>query len=202
MLDWILEIIMAWIKGREETKMPTQPKMTTTGASRTTAAQDGLPAGVKSSRTMARTDWPRIKPLKLTFENIARNYDLEPYVLAAIASRESRAGAMLDARGYGDHGNGFGIMQIDQRYHPGTDRVPPTSVQHIDAAARILSNYVLRVGVKKPSWDAEWRLRGAILAYNAGPSNVQTKSNLDVGSTGNDYSADVWERAKYYAEAW
>lgn len=36
---------------------------------------------------------------------------IEPAVIAAIISRESRAGAALKD-GWGDRGNGFGLMQV------------------------------------------------------------------------------------------
>lgn len=38
---------------------------------------------------------------------------ISPAVIAAIASRESRAGKLLyNTKGYGDHDNAFGIMQV------------------------------------------------------------------------------------------
>src|SRR3712207_5431936 len=107
-----------------------------TGASAATARQDGLPAGVGSSPKMARTDLARLKKYENAFESAAKKHGVPPALLAAIASRESRAGAALDSSGRGDGGNGFGLMQVDRRFH--TPRGGPYSAEHIDQAAGIL----------------------------------------------------------------
>jgi len=120
-----------------------------------------------------------------------------PALLAAIASRESRAGSALDSRGFGDHGNGFGLMQVDKRYH--SPKGGPFSAGHIDQAAGILKSYLNQVKANHPSWPPEQQLRGAVAAYNSGVSNVRTIKNMDVGTTGNDYSNDVWARAQELA---
>jgi peptidoglycan hydrolase-like protein with peptidoglycan-binding domain len=168
-----------------------------TGASAVTARQDGLQAGVAASHKMAKTDLARIKQYAPAFEAAGKKYNLPPALLAAIASRESRGGAALDSRGYGDHGNGFGLMQVDKRYH--SLKGGPHSAAHIDQAAGILKSYLNQVKANHPSWPPEQQLRGAVAAYNSGVSNVQTIKNMDVGTTGNDYSNDVWARAQALA---
>jgi peptidoglycan hydrolase-like protein with peptidoglycan-binding domain len=164
-----------------------------TGASAATAAQDGLSAGVGASHRMADTDRSRLLPYKEEFASAAQRYGVPPAVLAAIASRESRGGAALDSNGLGDNGNGFGLMQVDKRYH--TPAGGPYSQAHINQAASILRDYLDQVRTKHPSWPPEQQLRGAITAYNSGVSNVQTIEGMDRGTTGNDYSNDVWARA-------
>jgi peptidoglycan hydrolase-like protein with peptidoglycan-binding domain len=163
------------------------------GASAATAAQDGLSAGVGASNRMADTDRSRLLPYKEEFASAAQRYGVPPAVLAAIASRESRGGAALDSNGLGDNGNGFGLMQVDKRYH--TPAGGPYSQAHINQAASILRDYLDQVRAKHPSWPPEQQLRGAITAYNSGVSNVQTIEGMDRGTTGNDYSNDVWARA-------
>jgi peptidoglycan hydrolase-like protein with peptidoglycan-binding domain len=163
------------------------------GASAATAAQDGLSAGVGASHRMADTDRSRLLPYKEEFASAAQRYGVPPAVLAAIASRESRGGAALDSNGLGDNGNGFGLMQVDKRYH--TPAGGPYSQAHINQAASILRDYLDQVRAKHPSWPPEQQLRGAITAYNSGVSNVQTIEGMDRGTTGNDYSNDVWARA-------
>ncbi|MEL7224404.1 MAG: hypothetical protein AAGL17_05975 [Cyanobacteria bacterium J06576_12] len=85
------------------------------GASSRTASQDGLnDGGVEASHKMARNDWPRIKPLIDRFCIAGEKFEIPPALLAAIASRESRCGnTSLLVNGWGDHGNAFGIMQVD-----------------------------------------------------------------------------------------
>ncbi len=163
------------------------------GASAATAAQDGLSAGVGASHRMADTDRSRLLPYKEELASAAQRYGVPPAVLAAIASRESRGGAALDSNGLGDNGNGFGLMQVDKRYH--TPAGGPYSQAHINQAASILRDYLDQVRTKHPSWPPEQQLRGAITAYNSGVSNVQTIEGMDRGTTGNDYSNDVWARA-------
>jgi peptidoglycan hydrolase-like protein with peptidoglycan-binding domain len=168
-----------------------------TGASSATARQDGLPGGVASSHKMARTDLPKMKKFADEFAAAGKKYGLPPALLAAIASRESRGGSALDSRGFGDAGNGFGLMQVDKRFH--SLKGGPFSAAHIDQAAGILKSYLNQVKAKHPSWPNEQQLRGAVAAYNSGVGNVQTIKNMDVGTTGNDYSNDVWARAQELA---
>jgi len=105
-----------------------------TGASAETARQDRLPPGVASSHKMARTDLPKMKKYADEFAAAGKKYGLPPALLAAIASRESRGGSALDSRGFGDHGNGFGLMQVDKNAHSNL-RGGPFSQAHIDQAA-------------------------------------------------------------------
>ena len=167
------------------------------GASARTAQQDGLSPGVGASHRMAKTDLAALKMYKTAFEEVGKKYDLPPALLAAIASRESRAGAMLDSRGRGDNGHGFGLMQVDFRYHKPAGG--PHSKEHIDQAAGILKDYFNQVKEKHPDWPREQQLRGALAAYNYGVDNVQTLSGIDKGTTGDDYSNDVWARAQFMA---
>ena len=173
------------------------------GASAVTAGQDGLTtAGVPASEKLAEHDRPKIRPRKPRFESAATTFDLPAALLAGIASRESRGGAVLDAQGFGDNGNAFGIMQVDKRFHDlqGTD--DPGSQEHVDQATQILSDFFKKVQTKHPDWPTERQLQGAVAAYNSGVGNVQTLAGMDKGTTGNDYSNDVWARARHYATHW
>lgn len=167
------------------------------GASAATASQDGLRGGVDASHKMATTDLPKMKKYADEFAAAGKKYNLPPALLAAIASRESRGGSALDSRGFGDHGNGYGLMQVDKRFH--TLKGGPFSAAHIDQAAGILKSDLNQVKAKHPDWPPEQQLRGAVAAYNSGVGNVQTIKNMDVGTTGNDYSNDVWARAQALA---
>ncbi|MCY1035975.1 peptidoglycan-binding protein [Corallococcus sp. BB11-1] len=170
---------------------------TPTGASARTARQDGHQAGVDASKKMAQADLPRILPHKAAIEAAAQKHGVPPALLAAIASRESRGGAALDRTGHGDAGNGFGLMQVDHRYH--STKGGPTSAAHIDQAAGILKGYLNDVKKAHPDWPEAQQLRGAVAAYNFGPKNVKTQGGMDQGTTGNDYSNDVWARAQALA---
>jgi len=180
--------------------------LTTSGAGRKTTKQDGssyTDYGVKASTRMAGADESRVSKYADYFKQAGKKYGVPPALLAAIASRETRGRNILD----GDGGKGVGIMQVDIRSFPKKTQqiksaVPSEQVKlGIEFGAEILSQNLKAVKAKHPSWSPEWQLRGAVAAYNFGTDDVQTKAGLDKGSTGDDYSADVWERAKYYAES-
>lgn len=173
----------------------------TTGASPRTAGQDGLPPGVQSSRQMAETDWPRIKPFIDRFYEVALKFNIPPAMITAIASRESRAGAALTAGGLGDHGNAFGMLQVDKRYHTQAGKGgDPASQAHLEQGAKILADYRQDIINKHRSWEDTYILKGTAAAYNSGVSNIQTKEGIDRGTTGDDYGSDVIARAQFYAE--
>ena len=174
-------------------------KASTTGASAVTARQDRLKPGLESSRKMAQRDLPRIEPIKELFHKVGAKFDVPPAILAALASRESRAGVALDSRGLGDRGRAFGLMQVDRRYHKqaglGGD---PASEKHIEQATQIFASYCQQVKASHPNWGDEYVLKGAAVAYNSGLGNVRTIEGMDRGTTGNDYGSDVIARAQLF----
>jgi peptidoglycan hydrolase-like protein with peptidoglycan-binding domain len=173
-------------------------RLQTTGASAQTAGQDGIrQGGVAASRQMAMTDLPRLQQYRADIESVAQQHDLPPALLAAIISRESRGGAALDANGRGDGGRGYGLMQVDRGTAAGVGG--PRSRANIEQGAQILSDKLGEVRRAHPDWTPEQQLRGAVAAYNMGARNVQTLGGMDRGTTGNDYSADVWARAQTLA---
>jgi len=131
--------------------------------------------------------------LRDIFVSVGSALVLPPEVLAAIAWRESCFGKNLDPKGFGDHGFGYGIMQVDRRHHQLVGE--PSSVEHVTQAATILRDMLNAVSRAHPSWSKADQLRGAIAAYNVGPGNVRTVERMDVGTTGNNYSADVLAKA-------
>ena len=128
------------------------------------------------------------------FKSVGSALMLPPEILAGIASRESCFGATLDDKGYGDHGNGYGIMQVDKRHHIIVGA--PDSIEHVTQAATILRDMLNIISRQHPTWQKKDQLRGAVAAYNAGPGNVRTIAYMDSGTTGNNYSADVLKRAE------
>ncbi len=170
----------------------------TGGAGAETSRQDshGL-TGVAASERMAKDDLERMMEQVPLFKKVGRKYDLPPALVAAIASRESRGGKALSATGYGSSdAKGFGLMQVDKDNHEikGTAR----SEEHIDQAVGILAGQLKRIVRKHPTWSEAEQLRGAVAAYNFDARNVDTLEGMDRGTTGNDYSADIWARARYY----
>ena len=139
---------------------------------------------------------------KAKFEAAAREFDLPPALLAAIASRESRGGNILKA-GFGDHGRGFGIMQVDiGNPFPVVQDGGPAGQPHINQATGILKDKLTAVKRKFPDLSEVEQLQTAVSRYNGGAGLAPP--NSDKGTTGGDYMNDVWARARFYAreEQW
>nr|UUB23895.1 goose-type lysozyme [Trachidermus fasciatus] len=172
----------------------------TTGASMQTAQQDNLPySAVRASHTMAQMDAGRMENYRSKINAVGAKYGIPPALIAAIISRESRAGNCLN-RGWGDHGNAWGLMQVDVNPKGGghTARGAFDSEEHLCQATEILVDFIKRIRNKFPSWSAEQQLKGGIAAYNMGDGNVHSYDGVDEKTTGRDYSNDVVARAQWY----
>ncbi|NWI23804.1 LYG protein, partial [Sula dactylatra] len=168
----------------------------TTGASEATAKPERLSyAGVPASEKIAEEDLKNMGKYQAKIKKVGNSKCVDPAVIAGIISRESHAGAVLKD-GWGDHGNGFGLMQVDKRYH----KIVGTwdSEEHLAQGTEILTGMIEKIQKKFPTWTKEQQLKGGISAYNAGPNNVQTYNRMDIGTTHNDYANDVVARAKFY----
>lgn len=173
----------------------------TTGASKFTASRYGLSPGINSSFEIARRHLKWLKSDMITkFDMVASRNDLPPALLAALASRETDMGSTMDSNGYTDNGNVYGVLAIDRRVWRLDTNGGPYSLGHINQGAEILKENFNRVKSKHPQWSIENQLQGAIVAYNAGLGNVLSISNIDIGTTGNDYSSDVLARAIFFAK--
>ncbi|XP_021164086.2 lysozyme g [Fundulus heteroclitus] len=171
-------------------------KVETSGASSNTSQQDKLGySGVRASETMAQTDRGRMSKYTSIINGAGRQWGIDPAVIAAIISRESRAGNVLD-HGWGDHGNAWGLMQVDKRYHKIEGGW--NSEEHLRQATGILVHFIKRIQTKFPSWNKEQQLKGGIAAYNMGDGNVHSYEDVDAKTTGKDYSNDVVARAQWY----
>ncbi|XP_075870425.1 lysozyme g-like [Nelusetta ayraudi] len=172
----------------------------TTGASATTAQQDGLGySGVKASQKMAETDAGRVEQYRSDINRAAQKHGVDPAVVAGIMSRESRGGNALD-NGWGDGGKAWGVMQVDVTPNGGNHKKTGAwnSYEHIDQATGILAGFVDKVGTKFPNWSEEQKLKGGIAAYNMGDRSVDSYAQVDAKTTGRDYANDVVARAQWY----
>uniref|UniRef100_A0A671VUL1 Lysozyme g n=1 Tax=Sparus aurata TaxID=8175 RepID=A0A671VUL1_SPAAU len=175
-------------------------RVETSGASEQTSQQDRLNySGVKASHRMAEIDADRMEKYRSNINRVGGKYGIDPAIIAAIISRESRAGNQLN-NGWGDGGNAWGLMQVDVNPQGGghTKRGAWDSEEHLCQGTEILVDFIKQVTKKLPSWTKEQQLKGGIAAYNMGVGNVRTVANVDVGSTGGDYSNDVVARAQWY----
>ncbi|KFO73994.1 Lysozyme g, partial [Cuculus canorus] len=168
----------------------------TTGASEATARPEGLSyAGVAASEKIAEKDLRNMEKYRAKITRVGNSKNIDPAVIAGIISRESHAGTVLDD-GWGDYGNAYGLMQVDKRYHKIVGSWD--SEEHLAQGTEILRGMIEEIQKKFPRWTKEQQLKGGISAYNAGPNNVQTYNEMDVGTTHNDYANDVVARAKLF----
>ncbi|XP_071388819.1 lysozyme g-like [Centroberyx affinis] len=173
-------------------------KVDTTGASEETARADGRSSsGVSASQEMAASDLPYIDKHKDKIMSAANRHGVEPAVVAGIISRETRGGrgAGLDG-GWGDHGNAYGLMQVDKRWHE--PRGGWDSEEHISQGIDVFKGSYSDIEGRHPSWSKEQKLKGALSAYNMGAGSVDSYGGVDARTTGRDYANDVTARSQYF----
>ncbi|XP_072913890.1 lysozyme g-like isoform X2 [Hemitrygon akajei] len=155
----------------------------TTGASLETANQDRLGySGIAASQALMATDLGRANHYRPLIYQVAHAHQIDPALIGAIASRESRVGAAL----------------VDRRWHSPCGSYD--SREHLMQATEILVGMIGAIKQKFPSWTKEQQLKGALAAYNMGPDKVNGYHNVDANTTGHDYSNDVIARAKWLKE--
>jgi hypothetical protein len=154
-------------------------------------------------------------------------FGLSPFVLMAIASRETNMGGQQIGDSFewlirpGDNGHGFGLMQIDSRSFPEWTRLERwrDAREGIFKGAQVLagkrSAIVEREGQRitvherngerwpfvMPPIEGLDLERVAIASYNSGdwaPYHFSKGRDPDRGTTGGNYSADVLERARQF----
>ncbi|NWI23807.1 LYG protein, partial [Sula dactylatra] len=171
-------------------------RIKTSGASCKTAKPEGLSyCGVRASEKIAEGDLRAMNQYKTLIKEVGKKLCVEPAVIAGIISRESHAGKILKG-GWGDNGNGFGLMQVDKNSHKPMGKW--NSETHLTQGTNILIRMIKTIQRKFPRWTKDQQLKGGISAYNAGSKNVQTYDRMDIGTTHDDYSNDVVARAQYY----
>ncbi|XP_071143309.1 glycine, glutamate and proline-rich protein-like [Mytilus edulis] len=161
--------------------------------------------GIAASRQHIRQDTAEINKHQSCYLQTGASICIHPAVIAAVASRESRAGKLLySTHGWGDNHNAYGIMQCDINADPlhfinkTCTSYPWNSCDHINAMTKyVLVRNIKDVLHKHQTWSSEKTLQGGVAAYNFGLGNVQTWTSLDVGTTHNDHSNDVIARAQW-----
>jgi uncharacterized Zn-binding protein involved in type VI secretion len=139
-------------------------------------------------------------------KKLGEKYGIPPALALALASRESGFGRHLRADGYGKYDpDGFGMFQVDKEFHKPAGG--PYSLKHADQAMAIWKSNYDTMKKQHPGWSTAEQMAAATAAYNFGTSNAQTRpssgagwAQLDDGTSGDDYSRDVWARAQYFSD--
>lgn len=171
----------------------------TSGASQDFANANKLrKTGVKASEQCAERDLPEMEKYKEPIIDVARKLSVHPALIAAIISRQSRAGTALKADGFGKYDtNCYGLMQIHKHYHP--VKGGPYSIDHIDEGTTVLIQAIKAIRRRKPEWTLEQQLKAGIAAYMCGPDKVEdVYEQIDAKTPYGDFANDVVARAKWF----
>jgi hypothetical protein len=170
------------------------------------AALKKMPLGnMPGSKQHAAAQKKLAEKYKADAIKLGKKHHVPPALILGLMSRESDFGTALDSNGRGDHGHGYGILQVDDRTikHPAGG---PYSYEHLDQAMGIFDGKLGEVKAAHPGWTHEQQLAGAVAAYNSGAGNIHTQPKdagswaaMDQGTTGNDYSRDTWARSEWFA---
>ncbi|NXR92056.1 LYG protein, partial [Hypocryptadius cinnamomeus] len=150
-------------------------------------------AGYAVIRRTAEADLPRLRRYEIPIKRVARNLCLDPALIGAIMSQESRVGLLLD-NGWDRGRQKYGLMQISRQLLEPS--VMWDSEEHINQCSNILVLSINEVRARHPTWTWDRQLRGGISAYNAGVNTVQTYDKMDTGRTHN-YANAVDARAGF-----
>ncbi|NWV04543.1 LYG protein, partial [Ptilonorhynchus violaceus] len=150
-------------------------------------------AGYAMIRRTAEADLVRLRRYEIPIKRVAKNLCLDPALIGAIMSQESRVGLLLD-NGWDQGRQKYGLMQISrQQLQP---YVVWDSEEHINQCSNILVLSINEVRARHPTWTWDRQLRGGISAYNAGANTVQSYDKVDIGTTYN-YANDMNVKARF-----
>ncbi|NXI72110.1 LYG protein, partial [Anseranas semipalmata] len=150
-------------------------------------------AGLAALRRTAEADVIRLRRYEVPIKRVARNLCLDPALIAAIISQESRVGLLLD-NGWDQGRQRFGLMQIDRRYHQPYGMWD--SEEHINQGSTMLVVGINEVRARHPTWTWDQQLRGGICTYHSRIGNLQVYD--EDPCNGDDYYVNnVIRRAQY-----
>ncbi|XP_071286944.1 lysozyme g-like isoform X2 [Agelaius tricolor] len=150
--------------------------------------------GYAMIRRTAEADLPRLRRYEIPIKRVASNLCLDPALIGAIMSQESRVGLLLD-NGWDRARQKYGLMQISrQQVQPS---VTWDSEEHINQCSNILVLSINEVRARHPTWSWDRQLRGGICTYHAKMGNVQVYE-ADPCSNDYNYVNSVIRRAQYF----
>uniref|UniRef100_A0A8C4XSW5 Lysozyme g n=1 Tax=Falco tinnunculus TaxID=100819 RepID=A0A8C4XSW5_FALTI len=150
--------------------------------------------GLATIRRSAEADVIRLRRYEVPIKRVARNLCLDPALIAALISQESRVGLLLN-NGWDQERQKYGLMQLDgQQYHPFGLW---DSEEHINQCSTILVLAINEVRARHPTWTWDQQLRGGICTYRAKMGNIQVYEE-DPCNRDNYYVNSVIRRAQYF----
>ncbi|XP_029283444.1 butyrophilin-like protein 3 isoform X2 [Cottoperca gobio] len=179
-------------------------RVETTGASEHTArAIEQLyrgVSGVEASNRLAERDLTEVLMFRDMIVSVGNTLSIRPALIAAIISRQSRAGIDLNRDGYGaTDPDCFGLMQINKHYHAVKGNA--YSREHVDQGVTFFIQLCKTMKRTKPRWNREQQLKAALACYVAGEERVipLAYDELDSVTPYGDFANDVVARAQWFA---
>ncbi|XP_006887853.1 PREDICTED: lysozyme g-like protein 2 [Elephantulus edwardii] len=146
--------------------------------------------GIRGSEMFAEMDLRAVKYYRVMIKEVGQRHCVDPALIAAIISRESHGGAVLQ-NGWDHSGLKFGLMQLDKKIHPPVGAWD--SKEHLLQAAGILSERTKAIQKRFPTWSVAQHLKGGLSAFKLGVEAVANPVDIE-----NDYANDILARAKFY----
>ncbi|XP_042551485.1 lysozyme g-like protein 2 [Dipodomys merriami] len=149
-----------------------------------------ISCGIRGSEMFAEMDLKALKSYQIVIKEVGQRYCIDPAVIAAIISRESHGGTVLQ-NGWDHRGLKFGLMQLDkQLYHPvgAWD-----SKEHLLQGVGILADKIKAIQRKFPTWSVPQHLKGGLSAFKSGIDTIDTPMDVDA-----DLVSDIIARAKFF----
>ncbi|NXK90223.1 LYG protein, partial [Formicarius rufipectus] len=113
-------------------------------------------AGYAMVRRTAEADLVRLRRYEVPIRRVARNLCLDPALIGAIMSQESRVGLLLD-NGWDQSRQKYGLMQISRQLQQ--PYVVWDSEEHINQCSNILVLSINEVRARHPTWTWDRQLR-------------------------------------------
>ncbi|XP_040585590.1 lysozyme g-like protein 2 [Mesocricetus auratus] len=148
-----------------------------------------LNCGIHGSEMFAEMDLKAITHYRILIKEVGQRYCIDPAIIAAIISRESHGGVVLQ-NGWDHKGQKFGLMQLDKTHHPIGSW---DSKEHLLQSVGILAEKIKAIQRKFPTWNTAQHLRGGLVAFKSGLETIVTPEDIEV-----DLVDDVIARAKFY----
>ncbi|XP_007521940.2 lysozyme g-like protein 2 isoform X2 [Erinaceus europaeus] len=146
--------------------------------------------GIRGSEMFAEMDLRAIKPYQTLIKEVGLRYCVDPALIAAIISRESHGGTVLQ-NGWDHKGHRFGLMQIDKQTHKPVGAWD--SKEHLLQGVGILTDRIKMIQKKFPTWNVSQHLKGGLSAFKSGTDAIITPMDID-----SDFVDDLLARAKFY----
>ncbi|NXS06232.1 LYG protein, partial [Neodrepanis coruscans] len=114
------------------------------------------PSGYALVRRTAEADLVRLRRYEIPIRRVARNLCLDPALIGAIMSQESRVGLLLN-NGWDQGRQKYGLMQISRQLQQPYGLWD--SEEHINQCSNILVLSINEVRARHPTWTWDRQLR-------------------------------------------